>query len=108
MTPEQYMMIDTRVAAESKSLGTAFLLWFFLGVFGGHRFYLGRPGTALLMILAWLMFAVPGFIWWVVDAFLMSGMIKSDNNKLRARLQTEFSMMNSARAPAPAATVETA
>ncbi|RKR03606.1 TM2 domain-containing protein [Maricaulis maris] len=92
-------MIDTRVAAESKSSGTAFLLWFFLGVFGAHRFYLGRPGTALLMILAWVLFIVPGFVWWVVDAFLISGMIKTDNNRLRARLQSDFSMMNSARQP---------
>ncbi|WP_342621698.1 NINE protein, partial [Pseudomonas aeruginosa] len=25
---------------------TAYLLWFFLGGFGAHRFYLGKTGTA--------------------------------------------------------------
>ncbi|MFL5027874.1 MAG: NINE protein [Microvirga sp.] len=25
----------------------AYLFWFFLGIFSAHRFYLGRPGTAI-------------------------------------------------------------
>lgn len=101
MTPEHYMMIETRVSAEARSAGVAYLLWFFLGMFGAHRFYLGRPGTAFLMILAWLVFVLPGFIWWIVDAFLIPGMIKRDNNVLRSRLQTEISMLSPSQSSAP-------
>ena len=96
MTPEQYMMIETRVGAESRSLGAAYLLWFFLGWFSAHRFYLGRPGTAFLQIVCWLLI-VPGLVWWLVDAFLIPGMIKRDNELLRSRLQTEISMLGASR-----------
>ncbi|MED5550064.1 MAG: TM2 domain-containing protein [Pseudomonadota bacterium] len=99
MTPEQYLMIETRVSAEARSMGVAYLLWFFLGVFGAHRFFLGRPGTAFLMILAWVAFVVPGFVWWVVDAFLIPGMIKRDNDRLRSRLQTEISALSAQASP---------
>jgi len=30
-----------------KNLLAAYLLWFFLGIFGAHRFYLGRTGSAV-------------------------------------------------------------
>ncbi|WP_339745658.1 TM2 domain-containing protein [uncultured Maricaulis sp.] len=100
MTPEQYLMIESRVAAEGKSSGTAFLLWFCLGLFSAHRFYLGRPGTAFLQILAWFCFFFPGLIWWIIDAFLISEMIKRDNERLRARLQSDISMLSAAREPA--------
>ncbi|WP_347267139.1 TM2 domain-containing protein [Paracoccus sp. (in: a-proteobacteria)] len=36
--------------SRAKSTGTAYLLWFFLGSLGGHRFYLGKTGTAMLML----------------------------------------------------------
>lgn len=38
--------------ANRKSLGLAYLLWFFLGLFGAHRFYLraGRTGFWLLAL----------------------------------------------------------
>lgn len=39
-----------------KSTGTAYLLWFFLGAFGAHQFYLGKTGRAvsMLLTLGWL------------------------------------------------------
>ena len=67
------MIIETRVAGEAPSSTTAFLLWFLLGIVSAHRFYLGRPWTALLQILSYLV--AIGFIWWIVDAFLITGMI---------------------------------
>lgn len=77
----------------SKDIRVAYLLWFFLGYFGGHRFYLGKTRSAIIMlicsILSWLLFIliVPllaMFIWWVVDAFLIPNMIKDlDNSDLK-------------------------
>ncbi|MDG2514463.1 TM2 domain-containing protein [Sphingobium yanoikuyae] len=52
----QQMLYD----ANKKSVGVAYLLWFFLGGFGGHRFYLGQTGTAVaqlaLLIIGWATF----------------------------------------------------
>src|SRR3954454_18774929 len=72
--------------ANRKSTGAAYLLWFFLGGFGAHRFYLGRTGSAvgqlLLLLLGWIPFfmgwAALG-IWWIVDAFLIPDIIRVDN-----------------------------
>ena len=75
--------------ANKKSTGAAYLLWFFLGGFGAHRFYLGQTGTAiaqlLLALLGWLPlfigWAVLG-IWLIVDLFLIPNIIRDENMKL--------------------------
>ena len=80
--------------ARKKSAGVAYLIWFFLGGFGGHRFYLGRTGSAVAMLVislaSWLLVAVGvGLIglavigiWALVDAFLIPGMVRDDNLKV--------------------------
>ncbi|HEX6306990.1 MAG TPA: alkaline phosphatase [Longimicrobiales bacterium] len=62
----------------------AFTLWLLLGWFGAHRFYLERHGTALLMLLS----AGGGLVWWVIDAFLLDGMVSLYNRdqELREKL----------------------
>ncbi len=51
-------------SAASKQMSTALLLWFFLGGFAGHRWYLGSPvGWNILFILT---FGGLG-IWWIID-----------------------------------------
>jgi TM2 domain-containing membrane protein YozV len=72
--------------ANRKSTGAAYLLWFFLGGFGAHRFYLGRTGTAVAQLLLLFFGWIPLFtgwialgIWWLIDAFLIPDMIKLDN-----------------------------
>lgn len=53
----------------------AWLFWGLLGWLGAHRFYLGRDGTALLM-----MFTGGGLlVWWVVDAFLIGRFVRDHN-----------------------------
>lgn len=39
-----------------KSTGVAYLLWFFFGGIGAHKFYLGRPGVGALYIGMFLLF----------------------------------------------------
>lgn len=34
-----------------KDVGVTYLLWLFLGVFGAHKFYLGRPGWGVAYLL---------------------------------------------------------
>jgi TM2 domain-containing membrane protein YozV len=40
----------------SKSTGIAYVLWFFFGGVGAHKFYLGRPGVGALYIGMFVLF----------------------------------------------------
>ncbi|MCI0754381.1 TM2 domain-containing protein [Teichococcus vastitatis] len=78
-----------RYDAGKKSPLIAYLLWFFFGLFGAHRFYAGRVGTGLaLLALSLIGFATIGtvlivpLIWVVVDAFLIPRWIRSHNERL--------------------------
>ncbi|MGV0819592.1 TM2 domain-containing protein [Martelella sp. AMO21009] len=101
LTTEEQILIEQRVTNSAKSPAAAYLLWFFVGWAGAHRFYLGRSGTGIAMLLlnvvGWITAAlVIGFlflaiwgIWWLVDLFLISGMIDAQKNEIRARLTQE-------------------
>ena len=60
-----------QVSSKSR-LATTLLAWF-LGCFGAHRFYLGKKGTGIAMLLT-----VGGFGWWQLVDFIMavSGVMK--------------------------------
>ena len=77
-------MVEQRVEREAPNAGAAYLLWFFLWWVSAHRFYLGRPGTAILQILSY--FVLIGFVWAFVDAFLIPGMIRDREQQIRNRL----------------------
>jgi hypothetical protein len=64
-----------------KSRTIAWGLWILTGFMGGHRFYLDRTGTGILMLLT----AGGGLIWWIVDAFLLSGMVDAYNREQEQR-----------------------
>lgn len=104
LTTQDRMLIEQRVTNEAKSAGVAYLLWFFTGGLGGHRFYLGRTGTAvtqlILFVFGWLtlMFILGGFlllvlgIWVLVDAFLIPGMIQKHKDTVRDKLTSDALM----------------
>jgi TM2 domain-containing membrane protein YozV len=84
--------------SSKKSTGVAYLLWFFTGGVGGHRFYMGRIKSAIgmiaLTVFGWAtlaagigiaLLAALG-IWLIIDAFAMPGWIAEHNSKLMARL----------------------
>lgn len=73
--------IEQRLTNDSPSPVVAYLLWFFLGIISAHRFYLGKWGTALLQIASY--FLLIGFIWWLLDAFLITLIIKQRQNRIR-------------------------
>ncbi|EFO64976.1 Hypothetical protein GLP15_5234 [Giardia lamblia P15] len=62
-----------------KSIGTTYILWFFLGLFGAHRFYLRRWPTAIVWLLTGGIF----WIGWLVDLFLNPRMVDSYNKTVQ-------------------------
>ena len=84
----------TNISPKSR-LAVSLLAWF-LGIFGAHRFYLGKIGTAvamlLLSIVGWstiwffgigLVFLIPVSIWAFVDfIFAVIGRMKDKEDKV--------------------------
>lgn len=95
MTEAQTVMMYD---ATKKSLPVSYILWWFLGTFGAHRFYMGRTSSAIVMLVITLV-SIPltlvligflGFmaigVWWLVDAFLIPGIVREYNMRLAAHL----------------------
>lgn len=94
-------LIERRAVAESKSLRTAYLLWLMLGVFGGHRLYLGWTVTGVIMLMLALLgiltlpigagskILAASLIWALIDGFLVKGMVVKQHDDVRARLMAE-------------------
>lgn len=59
----------------------AWTVWALFGILGAHRFYLERPVTGLLMLLT----GGGALVWWVVDAFLLSDMVRAHNREQAQR-----------------------
>ena len=80
-TTQDQILIESRVANERKSAGAGYFLWFFLGFLSAHRFYLGKPVTAILQIFSY--FLIIGFVWWIVDLFLIPSIINDKMDETR-------------------------
>lgn len=104
LTTQDRILIEQRVTNDAKSAGIAYALWFFTGYLGGHRFYLGKTGTAVTQLVLFILGALTAVlavglfliaivaIWVLVDAFLIPGMIKEDRDNLREKLITYAEM----------------
>lgn len=87
LSTTELMLIEQRVTNETPSTGAAYLLWFFMWWVSAHRFYLGRPGSAILQIVSY--FVLIGFLWVLIDVFLIPGMIRDKQAGIRQRLTIE-------------------
>lgn len=76
---------------EGKNIVLAYAIWFFLGGFGIHRFYFGRTGSGIGMLVLFLFgwittpiimgyfFLLGFFIWWVADAIQIPKWVEEAN-----------------------------
>lgn len=71
-----------------KQVGTAYLLWFFLGVFGAHRFYLGHIGMGILFLFTFGLFGIG----WIIDAFLIPSRVEQANLKIQRAQQPDITV----------------
>lgn len=87
-----------------KSIGTAYLLWFFLGGLSAHRFYLGFSTSGAIQVallpiswalivsgsLAAFMTLAASSVWLLADAFLIPGLQREANARLRRNASAVF------------------
>ena len=71
-------MSDIQISESDKKMVPALLLCFFLGFLGVHRFYVGKVGTGILMIVT-----AGGLGIWVIVDFVMicTGSFKDKENR---------------------------
>lgn len=70
-----------------KSRGVALALALVLGVFGGHRFYVGKTGTGLLMAAT----LGGAGLWWLYDVILIaSGSFRDVDGRRVSEWEPEF------------------
>ena len=71
-----------------KNVLVAYVLWFFLGLFGMHNFYLKRINVGLIQLI--LTITVVGIaismIWVLVDAFFIPAWVRNHNTELAMQL----------------------
>lgn len=82
LTAEQLAIVQSEYGKKEKSKLTMYILWWFTGVLGGHRYYLGDIGYAIGMTLT-----LGGLgIWALIDVFL----IGSRREKINDRIENEI------------------
>ncbi len=86
--------VSVQMNLQGKNILVAYLLWWFLGWLGVHRFYLGRVGTGLaqllLFIIGWVtliiligyVLLIVWLVWWALDAYFTYIMVAEENQKL--------------------------
>lgn len=104
--PMQLPQVHAQI--KMKDVGLAYVFAIFLGGFGAHRFYLGRAGSAIAMLLMWqiglatvvvgvgLLLVVPTAIWMIVDLFTMRGMVRESNERLMREAQHMHNIVGAA------------
>lgn len=88
LSSKQLAMVNSEYEDKKKKSVLLYLLWWFTGIFGGHRFYLGDTGMGVAMLLlGW----VTLFIWPLVDVFFIGKRMELKNQEL------EFSIIQNVK-----------
>ena len=74
-------VLEDLYAYRRKRLGVARVLWLLFGWAGGHRFYLERTGTGILMLLT----GGGLLVWWLLDARSLRRMVRYHNVQQQRR-----------------------
>jgi TM2 domain-containing membrane protein YozV len=84
LTHDQRLAFESEYQQRRKDTTVAVLLALFLGGFGAHKFYLGKPGLGVLYLLFfWTL--IPSLVA-LIECFLMSGQVESYNDRAAAEV----------------------
>lgn len=98
LNAHQLAIVQSEFSKKSKSKALAYVLWFFTGGIGGHRYYSGNIVRAIFMTLT-----LGGLgIWALIDVFFIGKRIDEVND------QIELEIIQSVSAPLMAASEATA
>ncbi|WP_313587375.1 TM2 domain-containing protein [Aquidulcibacter sp.] len=91
ISQEDMIAIELRTDREAKDSFPAYVLWFFLGWLGAHRFFIGETKTGLAMlILSLSMVGFPiTFVWWLTDAIRLGGLLQEKRDLVSDRIARE-------------------
>ncbi|WP_239117775.1 TM2 domain-containing protein [Paractinoplanes ferrugineus] len=65
-------------------------MWVFLGLFGGHRFYLGDTGRSVAML-----FTLGGLgVWTLVDGLLVGRRVTAVNRRRREAIMARYGILD--------------
>lgn len=93
LSANQLAMLESEMKQKGKNMVLAYILWWFLGILGGHRFYTGDTGYAVAMLLlSWLTCG----IWTIIDAFFLYNRINELNTKIEFDIIQRIKSTNSA------------
>lgn len=112
LSDRELALLESEMRGRSKSIWVAFALWFFVGMLGGHRFYLKRGGEIYLVVfvvglvtsiilIGFLILAVLG-LFVLIDAFRISNWVESANREIESQIITEIVGHGPARGWQPA------
>lgn len=88
LNSQQLMAFQSEAIRYRKEPAVAFLLAFFLGLFGAHHFYLGRtrPGTIMLICTLSVVGLVVSVPWKIVNWFTVWGETTDANDEIEYAL----------------------
>ena len=93
LSTQELQLLASEMDRRKKSTAATWILWFFLGGLGGHRYYLGKIGSGVAMTLT-----LGGLgIWTFIDIFLIMGMINKKNNEIESQIVSELKLIKNSK-----------
>ncbi len=124
---QELAMLSTEIERRKKSRAVLWVLWLFTGTIGGHRYYLGDKGRALLQTIVFILAIVLGFsliasaenevealiygpmalfmflsvpaLWAIIDAFFIGRRLAQKNEEIEINIINEIKRLRSTTAP---------
>jgi len=92
MDTRQLAILESELRSRGKNVLVAYILWYALGIIGGHRFFMKKTGSAVAMLILTLtvLGMVISIIWWIVDAFHVHRWVRDENLELEYQLANEI------------------